>query len=47
MLMTWTLSKWRNYDTIHFIKNQLMHLFQKTLFYIHIKNTKNLLKHVL
>jgi hypothetical protein len=29
---------------IHFIKNQLMHLFQKTLFYIQIKNTKNLLK---
>jgi hypothetical protein len=26
---------------IHFIKNQLMHLLQKTLFYIHIKNTKN------
>jgi hypothetical protein len=32
---------------IRFIKNQLMHLFQKTLFYIHIKNTKNLLKNVL
>jgi hypothetical protein len=29
------------------IKNQLMHLLQKTLFYIHIKNTKNLLKSVL
>jgi hypothetical protein len=29
---------------IQFIKNQLMNLLQKTLFYIHIKYTKNLLK---
>jgi hypothetical protein len=39
-----TKSKTQKSDKFHFIKNQLMHLLKKTLSYIHIKNTKNLLK---